>query len=112
MRMTDASISFLPREKPRMNSNSTLWQDQQTKQLARKRDQTTSVCIIVENLPVPLDRRVWSEARALNEAGYLVSVICPKGKRSHTASYEVLEGIHIYRHHSWEASSPMGYLLE
>ena len=95
-----------------MNSNSTLWQDQQTKQLARKRDQTTSVCIIVENLPVPLDRRVWSEARALNEAGYLVSVICPKGKRSHTASYEVLEGIHIYRHHSWEASSPMGYLLE
>jgi len=72
----------------------------------------TSVCIIVENLPVPVDRRVWSEARALRDAGYVVSVICPKGKNLHTASYEILEGIHIYRHHVWAASSTIGYLLE
>ena len=38
-----------------------------------------SVLIIVENLTVPLDRRVWQEARTLKEAGYTVSVICPKG---------------------------------
>jgi glycosyltransferase involved in cell wall biosynthesis len=72
----------------------------------------TSVCIIVENLPVPLDRRVWSEARALRDAGYVVSVICPKGKKLHASRYEILEGIHIYRHRTWEATNSVGYLLE
>lgn len=71
-----------------------------------------SVCIIVENLPVPLDRRVWCEARTLRDAGYTVSVICPKGKSSYAASYEILDGIHIYRHSVWEASNTIGYLLE
>ena len=36
------------------------------------------VLIIVENLPVPFDRRVWSEATTLRDAGYTVSIICPK----------------------------------
>ncbi|MEK7264467.1 MAG: glycosyltransferase WbuB, partial [Pseudomonadota bacterium] len=36
------------------------------------------VLIIVENLPVPFDRRVWAEATTLAEAGYVVSVISPK----------------------------------
>ena len=39
----------------------------------------THVLIIVQNLPVPLDRRVWLECQALRAAGYDVSVICPKG---------------------------------
>jgi glycosyltransferase involved in cell wall biosynthesis len=72
----------------------------------------TSVCIVVENLPVPVDRRVWCEARALRDAGYIVSVICPKGKNFCTASYEILEGIHIHRHRAWEASTAIGHLLE
>ena len=55
------------------------------------------VLIIVENLPCPFDRRVWQEALALTESGYQVSIICPKG-RGYDLSYEVLEGIHIYRH--------------
>ncbi len=76
------------------------------------RSEPTPVCIIVENLPVPVDRRVWCEARALRDAGYAVSVICPKGKTSCTASYELLDGIHIYRHRVWEASGAIGYLLE
>ena len=71
----------------------------------------TAVCIIVENLPVPFDRRVWQEARALREAGYRVSVICPKGK-GFERSRETLEEIGIYRHRIWEASSPLGYLIE
>jgi glycosyltransferase involved in cell wall biosynthesis len=33
--------------------------------------------MIVENLPVPLDRRVWLEATTLREAGYRVTVIAP-----------------------------------
>lgn len=70
------------------------------------------VCIVVENLPVPLDRRVWREACALRDAGYRVSIICPKGKDLFTASYENLEGIEIYRHRAWEASNKSGYFLE
>jgi glycosyltransferase involved in cell wall biosynthesis len=70
-----------------------------------------AVCIIVENLPVPFDRRVWQEARALQEAGYHVSVICPKG-RGFEQSRETQDGIEIYRHAIWEASTPLGYLVE
>ena len=55
------------------------------------------VLIIVENLPVPFDRRVWQQATTLQREGYEVSVICPKGK-GHDESREVLEGVHIYRH--------------
>lgn len=55
------------------------------------------VLILVENLTVPFDRRVWLEARALTEAGYLVSVICPTGP-PHIAPYECLDGVHIYRY--------------
>jgi glycosyltransferase involved in cell wall biosynthesis len=55
------------------------------------------VLIIVENLTVPFDRRVWLEAQALRGAGYQVSVICPKGE-SYTKSFEVLEDIHVYRY--------------
>lgn len=86
--------------------------DQQTGLARKRRSRPTPVLIIVENLPVPVDRRVWCEARALRDAGYVVSVICPKGKNSFTASYEILEGIHIYRHRAWEGSNIIGYLLE
>jgi len=55
------------------------------------------VLIVVENLPVPLDRRVWQEATTLVEGGYQVSVICPMG-RGWNKPYEVIEGVHIYRH--------------
>ena len=55
------------------------------------------ILIVVENLPVPLDRRVWLEATTLVDAGYLVSIICPMG-RGWTAPYELREGVHIYRH--------------
>ena len=35
------------------------------------------ILIIVENLPVPFDTRVWQEATTLATNGYTVSVICP-----------------------------------
>ncbi len=55
------------------------------------------VLILVENLPVPLDRRVWLEATTLVAHGYQVSVICPTG-RGWDKAYEELEGVHIYRY--------------
>lgn len=69
------------------------------------------VLIIVENLPVPFDRRVWQEATALRDAGWTVSVICPTGK-GHDARHETLEGIEIFRHGLPEARGAAGYLLE
>ena len=72
----------------------------------------TCVLIIVENLPVPLDRRVWQEACALREAGYAVVVICPR-MRGFTGPEELLDGIHIYRHWiSEEAGGIGGFIRE
>jgi glycosyltransferase involved in cell wall biosynthesis len=70
------------------------------------------ILIIVENLCVPFDRRVWQEARALKEKGAIVSVICPKSQKSKN-NYENLEGINIFRHSlPIEARGFFGYLLE
>ena len=70
-----------------------------------------AVCIIIENLPAPMDRRVWQEARTLTAAGYRVSIICPKGS-GFNLSHETLEGVEIHRYRIWEASGPLGYLIE
>jgi len=70
------------------------------------------VLIIVENLPVPFDSRVWKEACALQQHGYQVTVLCPKGK-GYEKGYELLEGVHIYRHPMpKEGNTPFGYLWE
>lgn len=74
--------------------------------------QGPGVLIIVENLPVPLDRRVWQQATALRDAGYRVSVICPK-TMAFPRSYERLEGIHVFRHPlPVEGRGLAGYALE
>ncbi|WP_095012020.1 glycosyltransferase family 4 protein [Tsuneonella mangrovi] len=70
------------------------------------------VLIIVENLPLPFDRRVWQEARTLVAAGAEVSVICPTGK-GYKARFETIEGVEIHRHPlPLEASGAVGFLLE
>ncbi len=72
----------------------------------------SGVLIIVENLTVPLDRRVWQEARCLKEAGYEVSVVCPKGG-TYRDSYERLEGINVFRHPMpFEGDTALGYAAE
>jgi glycosyltransferase involved in cell wall biosynthesis len=73
---------------------------------------TRKVLIIVENLPVPFDSRVWKEACSLRQNGYDVSVLCPRGK-GYEKGYEELGGVHIYRHPMpEEGNSVAGYLLE
>ena len=56
-----------------------------------------AVLLIVENLPVPRDRRVWQEALALRDGGWEVSVICPR-RPACPEPYVVLDGIHVFRH--------------
>jgi len=55
-----------------------------------------NVLIIVQNLSVPLDRRVWMECLSLRRAGYGVSVICPRFRGD--SAYDELEGVRIYRY--------------
>jgi glycosyltransferase involved in cell wall biosynthesis len=70
------------------------------------------VLILVQNLPVPLDRRVWQEALALTGAGYRVHVICPATKE-HPRHRETRSGIRIYRYSpGLEARRPAAYLAE
>ena len=79
---------------------------------AMKAEMKRRVLIIVENLPVPFDRRVWAEATTLVEAGHEVSVISPMLK-GYAADYEAIDGVHIYRHPLSEAgNSRFGYLQE
>jgi glycosyltransferase involved in cell wall biosynthesis len=54
------------------------------------------ILIIVQNLPVPFDRRVWLECQALTSAGYRVAVVCPKGKGD--PGYQVIDGVQIYKY--------------
>ncbi|MCK0103915.1 glycosyltransferase family 4 protein [Pseudohalocynthiibacter sp. F2068] len=92
---------ILPVQTPRMNAV------RQTLPLSGRR-----ILIIVENLPLPFDRRVWHECRTLRAAGAEVSVICPTGK-GYGARYEEIDGVHIYRHSlPLDASGALGYLLE
>lgn len=70
------------------------------------------VLIIVENLSVPFDDRVWKEAVTLRNNGYIVTVLCPRGQ-GHDKGYEFLEGVHIYRHPKLhEGNGLFGYLWE
>lgn len=80
--------------------------------LPARKDRPPHCVIIVENLPVPFDRRVWQEANALKEAGWEVSVICPRNAQ-HPQSYEEINGIAIHRHSlPVEARGKLGFLLE
>jgi glycosyltransferase involved in cell wall biosynthesis len=70
------------------------------------------ILIIVENLPLPFDRRVWQEATTLKSYGAEVSIICPCMK-GYTKRYEEINGIRIYRHPlPSEGRRGLGYLVE
>jgi glycosyltransferase involved in cell wall biosynthesis len=53
--------------------------------------------ILVEDLPVPFDRRVWSEATTLQRAGWHVTVVCPMGQDARRW-HERRDGIEIFRY--------------
>ena len=57
------------------------------------------VCIVVQNLPVPFDRRVWLECQALRAAGYEVSVVCPQGRGD--PAYQELDGVHLFKYRAF-----------
>ncbi len=72
---------------------------------------TPHILIIVQNLPVPLDRRVWLECQALVARGYRVTVICPKGPGD--PAYERVGEVDIYKYKpAPEATGFAGFVWE
>jgi glycosyltransferase involved in cell wall biosynthesis len=69
------------------------------------------VLIIVQNLPVPFDRRVWLECQALVSAGYQVAVVCPKGRGD--PSYQVIDSVELYKYRAYApGGSKLGFVTE
>lgn len=69
--------------------------------------------ILVENLSVPFDRRVWQECTTLRDAGWTVHVICPQGEKRDTEPEAEIDGVRIHRYPLRAATGgPAGYLRE
>jgi hypothetical protein len=69
------------------------------------------VLIIVQNLPVPFDRRVWLERQALVSAGHRVAVVCPKAKGD--PGYRVIDGVEIYKYQPYApGGSKLSFVAE
>jgi glycosyltransferase involved in cell wall biosynthesis len=69
------------------------------------------VLIIVQNLPVPFDRRVWLECQALVANGYQVAVVCPKGKGD--PAYQVIDGVEVYKYRPYApGGSKLSFIAE
>lgn len=68
--------------------------------------------IIIENMTVPADRRVWQQAQALAAEGWRVSVISPQ-LGAHRKAFEIINGVEIHRHPlPVEARSLSTYIIE
>lgn len=69
------------------------------------------VLMLLENNPYPQDPRVRREARALVDAGYGVSVICPAADGQ--PQRETVQGVHVYRYPAPpDGQGLRGYLRE
>ena len=97
-----------------------VWEDRLTAlnrrrdaQAVRDRHRPKHVLILVENLSVPFDRRVWQESCALRDAGFKVTVICPAGEKRDTERDVAIDGIRILRYPLRAAKGgPVGYVRE
>ena len=78
---------------------------------ARGTLQQTRLLIIVQNLPVPFDRRVWLECQALTAAGYRVAVVCPQGRDD--PAYEVIDSVELYKYRPYApGGSKVSFMAE
>jgi glycosyltransferase involved in cell wall biosynthesis len=69
------------------------------------------ILMLLGNNPFPQDARVRQEAFSLAEAGYHVSVVCPRANGQ--PRRELVRGVHVYRYRkSFDAKRPLGYAFE
>lgn len=78
---------------------------------ADKSDLHRHIVILVENLPVPFDRRPWQIAQTLKTAGHDVSIVCPR-MYDHMEPFERLQGIDIHRYPNREGNTALGWMRE
>ena len=80
--------------------------------IGRRRDaDPPRVLIIVQNLPVPFDRRVWLECQSLVGSGYDVTVVCPRGEG--TGAEQVVDGVRILAYPPYApGGGAAGFFLE
>lgn len=76
------------------------------------RRETQRVLMLVENMSVPADPRVWHEAQTLHENGFAVTIISPKGTTRDRESYVRIDDISIYRYDLPITSGIYGYMKE
>src|SRR5687767_10599211 len=78
---------------------------------AERPGQVPRVLIIIQNLHVPFDRRVWLECQSLLGAGYDVTVVCPAGPES--SPHEVIDGVEVYTYRSHPSDgTSRGFVVE
>lgn len=78
---------------------------------AKGRGWKCHVLIIVQNLPIQVDRRVLLELHELLDRGYQVSLICPKGPGD--PNREEIDGARIYKYAPAPVAKGLaGYVLE
>ncbi|WP_033326979.1 glycosyltransferase family 4 protein [Promicromonospora sukumoe] len=70
------------------------------------------VLVIIQNLPFRIDRRVRSECRALTDAGYRVSVVCPQENDDEPARFQVDETTVYSYPPPPESRGVLGYVRE
>jgi glycosyltransferase involved in cell wall biosynthesis len=88
-----------------------LSQEQTTRVPVMRDAPAARILIIVQNLPLPFDRRVWLECQALKSAGYTVAAVCPKGKGD--PSYQVIDGIELYKYQPYApGGSKLSFIAE
>lgn len=71
----------------------------------------SAAVIVVLNLPVPDDHRVWAQAQALRDDGVAVTVVCPaiRDKRPGAAT---IDGIDVIYFTSFEGAGRLGTVVE
>ncbi|WP_034263183.1 glycosyltransferase [Actinospica robiniae] len=67
--------------------------------------------IVVFNLPVPDDHRVWAEALALRDAGFRVAVVCPSIRDARPGRRRI-DGVEIRCFRSFEGEGRLATIFE
>jgi glycosyltransferase involved in cell wall biosynthesis len=85
--------------------------DRDVEQSSGGQDEGIRVLIIVQNLPVPFDRRVWLECQSLVSVGHHVTVVCPKGDDD--PAHEVIDGVDLYKYRPYAlGGSKLSFIAE
>jgi glycosyltransferase involved in cell wall biosynthesis len=80
---------------------------------SKKNSPASKVLMLIENISFPWDRRMRHLAMALQQSGYEVRVICPMGESQDHDSFEIFNGIKVYRYPMlYQASGGLGYIFE